>query len=251
MAACVALAVALALIGNLPQALSLLFSVMSAPIDFLTISQLNLDLSVVPTPTIDTGGDMLNYLLNLRKIGRKDGLLVTWYHAANSKSEMEKALKSDAMAVEADITVSPLETNKPIMAHPPDILSDNTLQEWLDAVLNTDKAVKLDFKTNKAVGPSLDILVKKASQVNVNRPVWLNADILKGPNVPINIAVNASLFLSLIQEKFPNCTVSTGWSALYLPLFPNSTYTQKMVEEMHSLVGKLPQRVTFPVRAVM
>ncbi|XP_077189750.1 protein FAM151A isoform X3 [Paroedura picta] len=199
---------------------------------------------------------MLEYLLNLRRIDQKDGLLVSWYHAANRKSEMEQALKSDAMILEADVTIEGYttrnETDKPIMAHPPDIYSDNSLQEWLEAVLNSsDKAIKLDFKSIKAVGPSLEILATKSSQVAIDRPVWLNADILKGPNVPLNTAVNASLFLSLIQEKFPNCTLSPGWTTLYFPLFPNNTYTQKMVEEMHSLVGNLPQRITFPVRAVM
>ncbi|XP_077189748.1 protein FAM151A isoform X1 [Paroedura picta] len=207
-------------------------------------------------PDFSTGGDMLEYLLNLRRIDQKDGLLVSWYHAANRKSEMEQALKSDAMILEADVTIEGYttrnETDKPIMAHPPDIYSDNSLQEWLEAVLNSsDKAIKLDFKSIKAVGPSLEILATKSSQVAIDRPVWLNADILKGPNVPLNTAVNASLFLSLIQEKFPNCTLSPGWTTLYFPLFPNNTYTQKMVEEMHSLVGNLPQRITFPVRAVM
>ncbi|KAH0618582.1 hypothetical protein JD844_017933 [Phrynosoma platyrhinos] len=165
-------------------------------------------------------------------------------------------MSGDVMALESDVTIeaynTPNETDKPIMAHPPDIYSDNSLEEWLEAVLmSSNKAIKLDFKNIKTVGPSLDILVKTSSWLNINRPVWLNADILNGPNVPLNIAVNATLFLSLIQEKFPNCTVSTGWTTLYLPFFPNSTYTQKMVEKMHSLVGKMPQRITFPIRAVM
>uniref|UniRef100_A0ABM5G7Y5 Protein FAM151A n=1 Tax=Pogona vitticeps TaxID=103695 RepID=A0ABM5G7Y5_9SAUR len=199
---------------------------------------------------------MLDYLMNLRRIDRKDGLLVTWHHAANKKSEMEAALKSDVMALESDVTIegynTPNETDKPIMAHPPDIYSDNTLQEWLEAVLrSSNKAIKLDFKNIKTVGPSLDILIKISSRLNIDRPVWLNADILNGPNIPFNIAVNASLFLSLIQEKFPNCTISSGWTNLYLPFLPNNTYTQTMVEEMHGLVGNLPQRITFPVRAVM
>ncbi|KAJ7332684.1 hypothetical protein JRQ81_014864 [Phrynocephalus forsythii] len=207
-------------------------------------------------PGFYTGGDMLEYLLNLGSIDSKDGLLVTWYHAANKKSEMEAALKSDVMALESDVTIegynTPSETDKPIMAHPPDIYSDNTLQEWLEAVLrSSNKAIKLDFKNIKAVGPSLDILIEVSSRLNIDRPVWLNADILNGPNIPFNIAVNASLFLSRIQEKFPNCTISSGWTNLYLPFLPNNTYTREMVEEMHGLVGNLPQRITFPVRAVM
>uniref|UniRef100_A0A8C3XIA8 Protein FAM151A n=1 Tax=Chelydra serpentina TaxID=8475 RepID=A0A8C3XIA8_CHESE len=206
--------------------------------------------------TFDTDGDLLEYLLNLGSIDRKDGLLVTWYHSANKKSELAAGLKSDVMVLEADVNIeghnTPNETDKPIMAHPPAVYSDNSFQEWLDVVLNSSsKGIKLDFKSIKAVDPSLAILLKKSSEVKLNRPLWLNADILMGPNVPINTAVNASLFLSLIQEKYPNCTLSLGWTTLYSFLFPNKTYTQKMIQEMHSIVGTLPQRVTFPVRAVM
>lgn len=47
------------------------------------------------------------------------------------------------MILEADINVQGYntanETNIPIMAHPPDIYSDNTLEEWMDAVLKSKK----------------------------------------------------------------------------------------------------------------
>lgn len=43
------------------------------------------------------------------------------------------------MVLEADVNVEGLstvnETGVPIMAHPPDIYSDNTLQHWLETVL--------------------------------------------------------------------------------------------------------------------
>lgn len=38
--------------------------------------------------------DMLDYLLSLGQINQRDGLLVTWYHAANSQKEMNAALNS-------------------------------------------------------------------------------------------------------------------------------------------------------------
>lgn len=38
--------------------------------------------------------DMLDYLLSLGQISQHDGLLVTWYHAANSQKEMRAALSS-------------------------------------------------------------------------------------------------------------------------------------------------------------
>lgn len=47
------------------------------------------------------------------------------------------------MILEADVNVqghnTANETDIPIMAHPPDVYSDNTLKEWLDAVINSKK----------------------------------------------------------------------------------------------------------------
>lgn len=47
------------------------------------------------------------------------------------------------MILEADVTLkgygTPHQQPVPIMAHPPDIYSDNTLDEWLDAVLASGK----------------------------------------------------------------------------------------------------------------
>ncbi|XP_077005668.1 protein FAM151A [Tamandua tetradactyla] len=200
--------------------------------------------------------DMLDYLLSLGRISSRDGLLVTWYHAANSRENLEAALQTDTMVLEADITVEGLntvnETGIPIMAHPPNIYSDNTLQQWLEAVLtSSQKGIKLDFKSIKAVGPSLDLLRQLTEQGRVQRPVWINADILKGPNVPISIEVNATRFLGLIQEKYPKVTLSPGWTTLYVPSAQTNAYTRAMVEKMQGLVRALPQKVTFPVRASM
>ncbi|XP_078264159.1 protein FAM151A [Rhinoraja longicauda] len=202
------------------------------------------------------GGDLLEYLLQSGIIERKDGLLVTWHHGANRKHQMEEALNSSAMVLEADVNIEGLntrnETGIPIMAHPPDIYSDNTFQEWLDIVIRSKRGMKLDFKSIDAVNPSLDILAKKSNEMCINRPIWLNADILIGPNVPQFIpSINASRFLSLIQQKFPNVVLSPGWMTFYLPLIASKPYTRTMVEEMYDLVKGRWQRVTFPVRAVL
>ncbi|KAI4894703.1 hypothetical protein NFI96_021144 [Prochilodus magdalenae] len=208
--------------------------------------------TMVPIPT---DGDMLEFLFQNGEIEEKDGLYATWYHAANSKAEMNKALESEVMILEADVNVeghnTVNETNLPIMAHPPDIYSDNTLEEWLDAVLKSKKGIKLDFKSLQAVEPSLDLLRAK-NQTGINRPVWVNADILPGPNVPgFWPVVNATGFLDLIQKKFPDVTISPGWKVLYISLFPNVTYTRAMVEEMYNAIKHVPQKITFPVLAVM
>ncbi|XP_023418319.1 protein FAM151A [Cavia porcellus] len=201
-------------------------------------------------------GDMLSYLLSLGQVSSPDGLLVTWSHGANSRTEMEEGLSSDSMVLEADVNIEGLgtasETGIPIMAHPPAIYSDNTLQHWLQTVLtHSQKGIKLDFKSLKAVGPSLDLLRQLTDAGRVQRPVWVNADILRGPNNAISIPVNATQFLALVQEKYPRTTLSVGWTTLYAAPLLTGPYTRAMLEEMQALVGTMPQKVTFPVRAVM
>ncbi|XP_018551452.1 protein FAM151A [Lates calcarifer] len=209
-----------------------------------------------PPPAVSTGEDMLDFLLQSGDISKLDGLLATWYHRANSKEEMNKALASDAMILEADVTLegygTPSEKPIPIMAHPPDIYSDNTLDQWLDAVLASRKGMKLDFKSLESVGLSLDLLSQKNSSRGINRPVWLNADILRGPNVPDFVPpVNGTRFLQLIQEKFSDVTLSPGWKVAYAPPLFTETYTRTMVENMYDMIKDVPQRVTFPVHVLL
>lgn len=56
------------------------------------------------------------------------------------------------MVLEADVTVEGLntanETGVPVMAHPPAVYSDNTLQHWLEAVLASSQKGR-----NLAPGP--------------------------------------------------------------------------------------------------
>ena len=56
------------------------------------------------------------------------------------------AFTGTTMVLEADVNVqghnTANETGIPIMAHPPDIYSDNTLQEWLEPVLKSKKGLK-------------------------------------------------------------------------------------------------------------
>lgn len=51
-------------------------------------------------------------------------------------------------------------------------------------ILNFPAAMKLDFKSLDSVGLSLDVLNQKNQSRGINRPVWINADILLGPNTP-------------------------------------------------------------------
>lgn len=54
--------------------------------------------------------------------------------------------QGDAMILESDVTLEGYGTPNvkpiPVMAHPPNIYSDNTLDQWLDAVLASPKGEK-------------------------------------------------------------------------------------------------------------
>ncbi|XP_041944157.1 protein FAM151A isoform X1 [Alosa sapidissima] len=235
--------------------LAILLIVIVVPAVVVTQTQSGSGSSGIKVP-FSSDGDMLEFLMENGKIPDTDGLYATWYHSANNKSQLNDALKSSVMVLEADVNVeghgTANQTNIPIMAHPPAVYSDNTLQEWIDVVLKSDKGIKLDFKSIEAVEPTLDILRVKNQTARINRPVWLNADIIHGPGVPSFIpVVNGTRFLQLIQQKFPEVTISPGWKVLYVPQFPNVTYTLPMMEKMYNAVLNVPQKITFPILAVM
>lgn len=48
--------------------------------------------------------------------------------------------------IEADVLLRGSGDGEPIMAHPPATESDINLQDWLTAVSNSNKGIKLDFK---------------------------------------------------------------------------------------------------------
>lgn len=48
--------------------------------------------------------------------------------------------------IEADVVMRGSDPREPVMAHPPQTDSDITLREWLAAVKERAKGIKLDFK---------------------------------------------------------------------------------------------------------
>lgn len=102
---------------------------------------------------------------------------ITWKHAVNSKILLQEALESDVDMLEADIALGTVgaDTNViPIMAHPPNNVSDLSLQEFLQKVddFNTEnsekpKGIKLDFKSLDAFLQSVELV--KPIDNNVSR----------------------------------------------------------------------------------
>ncbi|KAM5300119.1 protein FAM151B [Ctenodactylus gundi] len=194
--------------------------------------------------------NILEYFLRNGQISTSDGAAVTWYHAANRKAQLEEALASAAHMIEADVILPSdgSEHGQPVMAHPPEVHSDNTLEEWLAAVAGTSKGLKLDFKSLAAVQPSL--LLLDSVRTHLARPVWINADILPGPNGSSQV-VAAEPFINTVTSFFPDVTLSLGWTTGWQPEKVNEGYSWAMVREMECVCSGLHQPVTFPVRAAL
>ena len=115
---------------------------------------------------------------------------------------LQEAIAGDTMMIEADVSIGP--GGEPIMAHPPAIDSDLSLQQFLDIVIaeteaGARKGIKLDFKAIEIVEPSLKMVKQVESKLNF--PVWLNADIIVGPGG--GPPVDAEKFLSLCTQYIP------------------------------------------------
>ncbi|XP_036259212.1 protein FAM151B isoform X2 [Molothrus ater] len=150
----------------------------------------------------------VDHFLRTGHIAARDGAAVRWFHAANSRARAAEAARSDVHMVEVDVVLRGGDRD-PILAHPPDTDSDITLQEWLAQMGSTNKGIKLDFKSLAAVGPSLELL-GQAGQ-SLDRPVWLNGDILPGPGGSC-APLDARAFLSAVTSSCPDATLSLGWT---------------------------------------
>ncbi|XP_004641022.1 protein FAM151B isoform X1 [Octodon degus] len=196
--------------------------------------------------------NILDYFLRTHQIATEDGAEISWYHGANRRAQTEAALRSAAHMVEADVLLPSAGAgavpSQPVMAHPPETHSDNTLQAWLAALLPSTKGIKLDFKSLAAVPPAMALL--DTVRGRLQRPVWLNADILPGPSGSSNV-VDAKPFIDTVTSFFPAVTLSLGWTTGWHPEKANEGYSWEMVREMESICSGLSQPVTFPVRAVL
>ncbi|XP_042868540.1 protein FAM151B-like [Penaeus japonicus] len=186
---------------------------------------------------------------------------VTWGHAINDKDLLQNNIENGTiMMLEADVSPGrltgqgPNDPHIPIMAHPPYETSNLSLEMWIDKVIEANengknKGAKLDFKSLSIVKESLEILKNRTERITF--PLWLNADILKGPVGSSRNPVDADKFLALCTEYFPQATLSVGWTMQYTAEDKPGSYTKEMVEEMVTTLEKnnISQSITFPIRA--
>lgn len=188
---------------------------------------------------------------DLEYFNKTDAKDITWAHAVNSKAKLNEFLKTDILMFEGDVLMRYNRNDTdPIMAHPPANDSDLTLQTFLNSLKPTRKGIKLDFKTIMAVAPAM--LLLKSVYDTTDRPLWLNADILKGPgsNSGSNLPVDANDFITTCTNTYPDATLSLGWTTEWYEGISNVGYTQDMVEEMERICRNTTQIITFPIRAI-
>lgn len=103
-----------------------------------------------------------------------DGIDVTWLHAVNSPELLEQGLSGKTMMLDADVLMrNNMVDGNPVMAHPPAVDSNLTLQTLLEKTTTSlNKGIKLDFKTIQVVEPTLKMIKNVTSGQQVTNPIW-------------------------------------------------------------------------------
>lgn len=183
-------------------------------------------------------------------------ITATWDHAVNSKAKLQSALTSESKMIEADVITGHLvdeeegeKTDRiPIMGHPPSITSDLSLKEFLDAWNNSNKIIKLDFKSTEAFKLASPVIEHTFKDSPPNRLPWLNADILPGPGPGDSPGVDADTFLKVSSKSFPDSILSLGWTT---KRNDNDKYSEHYINDMVDVLfkNKYMKPVTYAVRA--
>jgi len=205
---------------------------------------------------------ILLFMMSMHRARASNLTSITWSHATNSQQELTEVLDSEINFIEADIVYgyllndTSMLTQLPIMAHPPNITSDISLQEFLRQIWDFNsrvpkekqKGVKLDFKSTEVFQSSLAML---NTMWNDNYEIWLNADIYSGPvNNNSTLPVNPNIFL-LEAKKFANATLSTGWTTRWGSDYTEGSYMREQIDAMINgiQINEVKNPLTFPVRA--
>jgi hypothetical protein len=183
-----------------------------------------------------------------------------WAHSTCSKEHLRHALLDlNITAIESDIVIGHElnESNEvssllqPVMAHPPQFLSDLTFDTFIGMTTTDDtkdfqhKHLKLDFKEIGAIDPALNSLHKVLCREtkSFQQAVFLNADILKGPgkrcgtlDIEADIFIEKCLaFIQRSEKHCRQCAFSIGWKVDCRAL---EGYTKQDIMEMQELIEK-------------
>ena len=100
------------------------------------------------------------------------------------------------------------------MAHPPSRRSDLSFQEFLHHCVDAARHhIKLDFKDLRSLQLCLPQVAAVKSRLLQNQQVvWINADILPGPNRRSEACpIPAAAFFAAVRQHCPGIALSLGW----------------------------------------
>jgi hypothetical protein len=181
---------------------------------------------------------------------------VVWAHGVNLPAQLHHALRDGTNFIEADVcwnTVSAV----PVMRHSSyssrPLAHEFTFAEFVHTFITCNFKVlglKLDFKSGASIMPCMQLL----RDCQFHLPLWLNADVCKGPG-GLEPSVTPSEVFDCIHmgyNKALDLTLSIGWTTFF-PFSSSSKYTASHVAELKREIDThyIPREVaiTFPIRA--
>lgn len=171
-----------------------------------------------------------------------------WAHSCCSASSLESAFQGPVTAIEADILMGTIESEHgevPIMAHPPCRTSDLSFEDfWQRCLAEARHHLKLDFKDLRSLQLCLPtVQASKCRLAAQGQGVWINADILPGPNRREPCPIQAEDFMMAVKQWAPGVPLSLGWR---VSLAGSDAYTaddvSRMLQVCDSLEAERPEK---------
>jgi len=175
--------------------------------------------------------------------GRIEGRSCCFWHAVNSHARLAAFLTSGANVAEGDVLMGNLchrdGSALPIMAHPPERISDLSFEAWVEAGTRHGHGLKVDLKEGEVVATALRIL--QGWRFPGER-LLLNADILHGPGgAEPRLSIDELL---ACRAAYPRAIISIGCTT-----GPGAThYTKNQMDGLLRAAERVAGPVTIPLR---
>ena len=181
---------------------------------------------------------------------------VVWAHGVNTPPQLHHALRDGTNFIEADVCWNTA-CAVPVMRHSSyssrSLSQEFAFTDFVHTFVTCNFKVlglKLDFKSGASILPCMQVL----HDCQFHLPVWLNADICKGPGGLEPSVAPKEVFETIHMDflKSLDVTLSIGWTTFF-PFFSSSKYTASHVADMRREIDAhyIPREVaiTFPIRA--
>ncbi len=149
--------------------------------------------------------------------------------------------------LQGDVVYDSSDVKVPVMGRPPISEADITLDSWLHEITQSTKGVFVMLREESVLEHALHVL----SEATFQQPVWLGAEMIRGPNFNSTVPVDTTLFYASIQSGFPKASIVLGWSTGHRSdLSDTNQYTPEMITEMSQYAKQFKQPIIFHVRLI-